>query len=332
VDGGYVPANKATVKEFLYDDVGMYNPDMADHLDSGDIYYIRGWVSSRYNGLKNVNAKVYSGEDIYGTPKLTSSDAAIKNEYSLYVSDVDYGLSFGSLSDGYYTYEISADVTNYYINSSGALASKDENVVVWTKTFTVGDYVTHTHTNVSSPAVAATCTTPGKTAGTYCSTCGQIVTGCQEIPALGHNYTVTNIPGDCQTHACEYRKCSNCGDESYGYAESMYSAWSATKPTGVADNLIQTKQQYRTAEIKTSTSSSLSGYTQIGKGWDNGTAGSVVYAPDISSTGFSTSSSLYSQYNKAKVSASETATPKITVNSDSHSGYLYYHWCYSNSY
>ena len=334
VDGGYIPANKATVKEFLYDDVGMYNPDMADSLDSGSVYYIRGWVSSQYNALKNVNAKVYSGEDVYSAPVLTSGDAAVKNEYSLYVSDVDYGLSFGSLSDGYYTYEVSADVTNYYVNSSGALASQDENVVVWTKTFTVGNYVGHTHTNVSPPAVAATCTTPGKTAGTYCSTCGQIVSGCQEIPALGHNYTVTTIPGNCQTHACEYRKCSNCGDESYTYAESMYTAWSTTKPTGVADNLIQTKKQYRTAEIKTSTSSSLSGYTQTGSGWDSGTAGSVVYAPDIASTGFSTSSSLYTQYNKAssKVSNSETATQKIVVNSDAHTGYLYYHWCYSSSY
>ncbi len=165
VDGGYIPANKATVKEFLYDDVGMYNPDMADNLSSGGVYYIRGWVTSQHNALKNINANVYSGENIQGTPVLTGSDAAVKNEYSLYLSDVDAGLSFGNLSNGYYTYEVSADVENYYINSNGVLSCEEETVVVYTQPFTVGG-ATHSHSNISTPAVAATCTSEGMSAST----------------------------------------------------------------------------------------------------------------------------------------------------------------------
>ena len=330
VDGGYIPANKTTVKEFLYDDVGMYNPDMGSNIDQGSFYYVRGWVSSQYNALKNVNAKVYSGEDTEVSAKISGSDTATKNEYSLYLSDVDRGLSFGNLSAGYYTYEVSAEVTNYYINSSGALASKDENVVVYTQPFTVAG-TAHSHSNVSTPAVAATCTSDGMSASTYCSVCGRISSGGKIIPMLGHNYTVTTIPGNCQTHECQYKVCKNCGEETYTYAEDMFSDWSATKPN-VDDKLIQTKTQYRTAELKTSSSASLSGYTMIRSDWGAGISGSVVYAPDIASTGFSTSSSLYSQYNKSKVSASETDSKKVVINSDSKTGYLYYHWCYADSY
>ena len=331
VDGGYIPASKATVKEFLYDDVGMYNPAMADNLSTGASYAIKGWVSAQYNQLGKIYAKVYSGEKVNGSAELSSSHEPWKNEYSLYNSTVDSGLVFGNLSAGDHTYEISADVENYYINN-GSLTSKKENVVVYAKTFTVGGSG-HSHTNVSKGAVAATCTSNGMSATTYCSVCGKITSGGQVTPMLGHNYTITTIPGDCQNHESQHKICKNCGDETYSYAENMYSSWSATKPN-VDEKLIQSKKQYRsaTAQTTTSSSSSLAGYTLLGTTWDNGTAGTLMYAPNIKNTGFSTSSSLYSQYNKTPKSGSETDTQKIVVNSDAQTGYLYYHWCYSNSY
>ena len=42
------------------------------------------------------------------------------------------------------------------------------------------------HTRVEQPAVAATCTTPGKTAGSVCSVCGAVLQQQKEIPATGH--------------------------------------------------------------------------------------------------------------------------------------------------
>ena len=331
VDGGYIPANKATVVEFLYDDVGMYNPDMADSLSVGASYAIRGWVSAQYNQLGEVNARVYSGEKVTGNAALSSSHEPWKNEYSLYNSKVDAGLVFGDLSAGNYTYEISADVQNYYV-SNGTLTSKNENVVVYAKTFNVGS-TSHSHTTASKAAVAATCTSNGISATTYCTECGRITSGGQVTPMLGHDYKTTTIPGDCQNHESQYKVCRNCGEETYTYADDMFSDWSTTKPN-VADKLIQTKKQYRSASAQTttSTSSSLAGYTLVGSTWDNGTSGTVVYAPEISNTGFSTSSSLYSQYNKSPKTPYENDTQKLVVNSDSQTGYLYYHWCYANSY
>lgn len=55
------------------------------------------------------------------------------------------------------------------------------------------------HTEETLPAVAATCTEPGKTEGTKCSVCGKTLTAQEVVPALGHNFvdgkcTVCNEP------------------------------------------------------------------------------------------------------------------------------------------
>ena len=44
------------------------------------------------------------------------------------------------------------------------------------------------HTEVVDPAVAPTCTTAGKTQGSHCSVCGDVLVEQQEIAKLGHNY------------------------------------------------------------------------------------------------------------------------------------------------
>ena len=45
------------------------------------------------------------------------------------------------------------------------------------------------HTSVADPAVAATCTTAGKTAGAHCSVCNTVLTAQTTVAALGHNYS-----------------------------------------------------------------------------------------------------------------------------------------------
>lgn len=44
------------------------------------------------------------------------------------------------------------------------------------------------HTSVEVKAVEATCTTDGMTAGTKCSVCDKVLTGCEVVKALGHDY------------------------------------------------------------------------------------------------------------------------------------------------
>lgn len=50
----------------------------------------------------------------------------------------------------------------------------------------------HEHVEVAIPAVSATCTNPGLTAGTRCEVCDEIITAQDEIPATGH--TAINEP------------------------------------------------------------------------------------------------------------------------------------------
>ena len=73
----------------------------------------------------------------------------------------------------------------------------------------VADYKDATgHSEVEIPAVEATCTTAGSTAGTKCSVCDVIIVAPETIPAKGHSYNYTYNNNGTHTKACE-----NC-DES----------------------------------------------------------------------------------------------------------------------
>ncbi len=322
---GYISASYVTVSEFLYDDIAIQNPTMASNLNSGATYYLNGNLTSLYNNLSTVYARVYSGEDTQASPQLSSSDNCNSKFYNLTDSTVCDNMVFSGLSSGYYTYEISADVKNYYI-SGGTLASKSKNVVVWTAPFTIGGaaitppaQMVCSHNVVTDPAVAATCTTPGLSAGTHCSKCNVVLTAQTTIPATGHSYTASSEAANCQNYQLFHYTCTKCGHK-YDISADQLANWSETKPLGVPSNQIESKTQYRYATCTSST-------------WVEDSSKTLLYVNSWPS-GFSTSSSLYSTYNKksSKVTTSETTTSKIVVNSDKVVGYLYYHWCYTDSY
>lgn len=74
----------------------------------------------------------------------------------------------------------------------------------------------HEHTVVNVDAVAATCVTSGSNAGTKCSECGEILSGCEEIPATGKHVedagTVTS-EATCSVAGEKLFKCKTCGKE-----------------------------------------------------------------------------------------------------------------------
>ena len=69
------------------------------------------------------------------------------------------------------------------------------------------------HTAVADPAEAATCTRAGKTAGSHCSVCGEVITARQTIPAAGHKaVTVKGRAATCTAAGLtDGSKCANCG-------------------------------------------------------------------------------------------------------------------------
>ena len=70
------------------------------------------------------------------------------------------------------------------------------------------------HQIVIQPGLAATCTTPGMTEGRYCSVCGEVLAGQQEIPALGHTEVIDPaIKATCTTPGkTEGKHCATCGE------------------------------------------------------------------------------------------------------------------------
>ena len=71
------------------------------------------------------------------------------------------------------------------------------------------------HTEVTDPAVAATCTETGLTQGSHCSVCGEVLTAQKEISALGHTYGeyAVTIQPTCTKAGVETKTCSVCGDK-----------------------------------------------------------------------------------------------------------------------
>ncbi|MBQ7345770.1 MAG: hypothetical protein IJW45_06885, partial [Oscillospiraceae bacterium] len=154
------------------------------------------------------------------------------------------------------------------------------------------------------------------------------------LSATGHSYEEAAVGSSCVDFAHTSYVCSSCGDSYKEYDETIMSAWQETKPD-VDESFIQTKQQYRYRDytMVESYEASMTGADLLSSTWVQSGTKTVEYVSSWPS-GFSTSHSLYSTYNKAssKVTASETTTTKTVIDSDAVVGYLWYHWCYSNSY
>jgi len=178
----------------------------------------------------------------------------------------------------------------------------------------------------------ATCTTDGSQMRT-CSACGKTET--QTIVTSGHEYSVVIHTATCNQYAVYEFTCVSCGHYFMRSADQLASEWIEGLPAAMDTSLFETQIQYSYSdyETKTSTASSLAGYNQIDMQWVEVASANVQYVPSWPS-GFSTSSSLYDQYNKltSKVTPTETASARTVVNADSQCGYLYYHWCYTDSY
>ncbi|MCI9547207.1 MAG: hypothetical protein HFH60_11055 [Lachnospiraceae bacterium] len=72
----------------------------------------------------------------------------------------------------------------------------------------------HVHKIVISPEIPATCTEEGKTQGSYCSECGEVIEAQDIIPAKGHQVVIDEaVPGACTEEGkTEGSHCEECGE------------------------------------------------------------------------------------------------------------------------
>ena len=374
-DSSYLYAGDTTYISQITSDITLKNETVPSPHVSGKSFTVAGDIVSQYNRLDTAACYMYPGFDQGGNSVAGCSDSVNGTQYTLKNSNIDFGIKFGSLECGNYTYEISTSYTNYYATSSTSIASNTGTMKLLSEYFVVipssvsQSSCSHTYTTtilgasvcteggtqikacstcgiVNESVVtagghsyggwytvsSATCTTDGSKRRT-CSVCGRVET--EILPASGHSYSTVTHAATCTQYAVYEFTCGRCGDYFKRTANELSTGWIETLPAGMDPSLFGTQTQYRYSdyETKTSTSSSMAGYNQVGKQWVKTGSGSIQYVPSWPS-GFSTSSSVYSKYNKlnSKVTSSETATAKTVVESDSQCGYLYYHWCYSDSY
>lgn len=87
------------------------------------------------------------------------------------------------------------------------------------------------HTVVTSPAVEATCAQPGKTEGSYCSTCGEVIQEQKSIPALGHIWNEGKITKEstCTKNGEKTYICTRCGESKAEEIPALGHSWDAGK-------------------------------------------------------------------------------------------------------
>ena len=129
------------------------------------------------------------------------------------------------------------------------------------------------HTIVSIPASNPTCTTAGNIGYYYCSDCdkyysdadcvNEITPESVIIPALGHDFVDETIVATCVQPVGVRHTCSRCDYSYIEYPDANCTEWSTDYPTGVAENLIESRTEYRYRDRQTveSTNPALNGGT-----------------------------------------------------------------------
>lgn len=328
---GYLNADDTQFISVLSDDLTIAVDTAPSGHVQGQTFAVTGEIQSLYNGIISAQLAVFSGFSMAGDPIISDRVVASGKKVSLRNSN----LTFEELPIGEYTYTVVTSYQSYYVNH-GELAEQTSDFRLVEKRFLVlenaVDQTSCSHCYRNTILHPASCIAEGKML--YCCVdCGHVYE--EVIGMTDHDYSESILYATCQEYETVRCTCVTCGYSYDAYSENAYSQWQDMKPEEVADALLQSKVVYRYSDYETidSAASELVGYTQIGAFWEKQSEDTVCYVPDWPS-GFDRSSELYAKYNQAdfKVTAFETDTERRVVDSDDVTGYLYYHWCYANSY
>ncbi len=332
---GHIKATDTRYLKDYVDDITITGATTPSAHVAGTSFTIQGVIKSTYNTLTDVSVYIHSGFGSDGTKVTGYSDTVMDNYYSLLNSAIDNNTLFNKVSQGQHTYIISVRYQSSYADGNTIVSdTKSVNLVeeYFVAIAAAVDQNTCSHSYSETVIKKSDCVNSGISVF-GCSTCGDVY---EKITTNGgHDYATETIGATCTEYEKVRYTCKLCGDSYVAYPEYLMSQWQETKPEGLDDSLIETKEVYRYADKETLTSSatSLEGYTQSGSQWVKASSGAVQYVNSWPS-GFSTGSTLYTQFNNKadKVTTFENDTSKRVVDSDVVCGYLYYHWCYNNSY
>ncbi|MBQ6066652.1 MAG: hypothetical protein IJK89_07490 [Clostridia bacterium] len=97
---------------------------------------------------------------------------------------------------------------------------------------TVTEVIEHTgHVATETDAVPATCTEEGKTEGTVCEKCGKVLSGCEPVEMIPHDFGEYQIVREatCKLAGLKYKECSMCHFKVYEQIEKLPHTETVTK-------------------------------------------------------------------------------------------------------
>ena len=181
--------------------------------EDGDAYKVTIEAMDGGYAIKTASGSYIGGKS--GSNTLVSDSSGILNTISLdsegnanIISSTSY-LRYNATS-GQYRFRYYKS-TSYSNQQPVALYLKDGSA--GTTLYTGNPSKCEHNSTTNTPAVAATCTEGGYTAGVYCNDCESYISGHEAVAALGHSWsawTQTNAP-TCTAAGSEARSCSVCG-------------------------------------------------------------------------------------------------------------------------
>ena len=132
---GYVSANWAEPMHFNFEDVTLSESVAPEALAVGQDFEVSGKVSSLHSIASALHMTV---ADEAGQVKLSHSLAKQSGQYDLTKDTFNALVDFGSLEQGYYTYELRADCPCYYVQD-GQLQARLDDLSLLSAQFRVGD-------------------------------------------------------------------------------------------------------------------------------------------------------------------------------------------------
>ena len=270
------------------------NTNDGGSADGMGVYRRSRAISSLYFGVPNyVEKEVYTP----GTPVITGLQ-------STYTPGSPVTVRWGT-----------TEHTNYYDLTLERMVNGQFNVYTQQSNASSG-YSTSLQEGAYRVAVTAYNTesdTQSQSAWAYFSVVGEAY----QEEACAHHYSATVLQAPtCTGDGIYGLSCYNCGEYKTVTDQQLSQQWLTSVPSGMNGSDFESRTMYRYRD-----------YTS--GGWKTVGSYSLNYAESWPS-GFDTTSALYAQYNNygKKVDAYENGSHKLTVNSDSLVGYLYYHWCY----
>ena len=276
-------------------------------------------TNTRNTLMHNASSSLFSCYAADSTQKAIAIYEVNADDYYLfgYINGADYACEGDYENLGNYRF-VNNKLTTVF-NQDSYVAIKTGDNVNWymTKAYAAGPSATMYNTNDGGFEKLFV---PGNVKVTFTLTVnGDDTLGLSyetDVAECAHAYTCKILSeATCNSYARLGLTCSTCGQYDTFGADELSEKLLYGVPTGMNASDFTSQTMYR--------------YRDYSDTWFLTGKGTVSYVKSWP-TGFSSSSKYYTTYNNLSktVTASETSTSKVVVNSDAIIGYLYYHWCY----